>query len=200
MKLNVIRHKKGKWRIKCEQTKYRTMDSYYDFNSIYKNILFNYNEQPVYLSTKEMLNSLPLNHDFDCIPCWTADHKVVYWGYYNEVNKFRCLDACSKVNCVHGSAWCSNSNYGHVTKTRPKIYLRYILSWYRRSKTWQKIYYKRTSVERNFTRLKENLSLKNIRVKGKKKVKNHILLNCNTLITAKITLERLNNQGKEKGV
>jgi len=74
---------------------------------------------------------------------------MVYWRHYKGVNKFRCPDVFIKVGCIHGSAWCIyNSNFGHVTKSKPKDNPRYILSTYRGSKNWHKIYDKITSVER----------------------------------------------------
>lgn len=184
--------------IKCEQTKYWVMDSGYDFTYIYESILFDYNSQAIIPINKRNAKQPPAGYyDFDGTPECSAGHKMVYWGYYKGDNKFRCPDVCGKVDCVHGSAWCSKSNYGHVTKTRPKEDPRYVSTPHRGSKTWQKIYNKRTSVERTFGRLKENLGLKNVRVMGKKKVKTHILLSCIGLIAAKITVEKLKNQEKE---
>ena len=184
--------------IKCEQTKYWVMDSGYDFTYIYESILFDYNSQAIIPINKRNAKQPPAGYyDFDGTPECSAGHKMAYWGYYKGDNKFRCPDVCGKVDCVHGSAWCSKSNYGHVTKTRPKEDPRYVSTPHRGSKTWQKIYNKRTSVERTFGRLKENLGLKNVRVMGKKKVKTHILLSCIGLIAAKITVEKLKNQEKE---
>jgi len=184
--------------IKCEQTKYWVMDSGYDFTYIYESILFDYNSQAIIPINKRNAKQPPSGYyDFDGTPECSAGHKMAYWGYYKGDNKFRCPDVCGKVDCVHGSAWCSKSNYGHVTKTRPKEDPRYVSTPHRGSKTWQKIYNKRTSVERTFGRLKENLGLKNVRVMGKKKVKTHILLSCIGLIAAKITVEKLKNQEKE---
>jgi len=184
--------------IKCEQTKYWVMDSGYDFTYIYESILFDHGSQAIIPINKRNAKQPPAGYyDFDGTPECSAGHKMVYWGHYKGDNKFRCPDVCGKVDCVHGSAWCSKSNYGRVAKTRPKEDPRYISTPHRGSKTWQKIYNKRTSVERTFGRLKENLGLKNVRVMGKKKVKAHILLSCIGLITAKITVEKLKTQEKE---
>ncbi|WP_161823000.1 transposase, partial [Sporotomaculum syntrophicum] len=51
------------------------------------------------------------------------------------------------------------------------------------SKNWTKIYNKRTSVERCFGRLKEYLSLKNLNVRGFKKVKARVLLSCIAMLS-----------------
>ena len=175
---------------------YWTMDSGYDYNKIYEGIFHDYNAQAIIPINKRNAKQPPAGYyDFDGTPCCSAGHKMVYWGHYNGDNKFRCPDVCGKVDCIHGSAWCSDSNYGFVTKTRPKDDPRYISIPHRGSSTWQKIYDKRTSVERTFSRLKENLNLKNVKVMGAKKVKTHILLNCITLIAGKLAIE--NPKSKE---
>ena len=171
------------------------MDSGYDYNKIYEGIFHDYNAQAIIPINKRNAKQPPAGYyDFDGTPCCSAGHKMVYWGHYNGDNKFRCPDVCGKVDCIHGSAWCSDSNYGFVTKTRPKDDPRYISIPHRGSRTWQKIYDKRTSVERTFSRLKENLNLKNVKVMGAKKVKTHILLNCITLIAGKIAVETQNTK------
>ena len=56
--------------IKCEQTKYWTMDSGYDFNRIYENILFDHNGQVVIPINKRNAKQPPAEyHDFNGTPC-----------------------------------------------------------------------------------------------------------------------------------
>ena len=185
--------------IKCEHPNFWAMDSAYDRKTIYEDILFDYNAQAIIPINPRNSNEPPASYyDYKGTPVCSAGHKMVYWGHYNGDNKFRCPHVCGKVDCVHGSAWCSDSNYGHVTKTRPKQDPRYISIPHRGSSTWKNIYDKRTSVERTFSRLKENLGLKNVRVRGKENVKTHILLSCIGLITAKITTEKLKTCQKEQ--
>ncbi|MGM0446511.1 MAG: transposase [Bacillota bacterium] len=122
--------------INCGQTKYWVMDSGYDFTYIYESILFDYNSQAIIPINKRNAKQPPAGYyDFDSTPECSAGHKMVYWGHYKGDNKFRCPDVCGKVDCVHGSAWCSESNYGHVTKTRPKEDSRYVSTPHRGSKT-----------------------------------------------------------------
>jgi len=185
--------------IKCQQPDFWTMDSAYDRHTIYKQILFDYNAQAIIpINTRNSKQPPAGYYDYKGTPICSAGHKMVYWGHYNGDNKFRCPHVCDKVDCVHGSAWCSDSNYGHVTKTRPKHDPRYVSVPHRDSSTWDDIYDKRTSVERTFSRLKEQLGLKNVRVKGKKKVMTHILLSCIGLITAKIATESFKNQKEDQ--
>ena len=170
---------------------YWTMDSGYDYNKVYEGVYYDYNAQAIIPINKRNAKQPPAGYyDFDGTPCCSAGHKMVYWGHYNGCNKFRCPDVCGKVDCIHGSAWCSDSNYGHVTKTRPKEDPRYISIPHRGSSTWQDIYDKRTSVERTFSRLKEHLNLKNLTVMGAEKVKTHVLLSCISLIAGKISVEK----------
>ena len=77
-----------------------------------------------------------------------------------------------------------------MVKTRIKNNPRFISIPHRDSKGWQEIYNKRTSVERTFSRLKENLNLKNLTVMGAKKVETHVLLSCINLIAGKIALKK----------
>ena len=185
--------------IKCKQPDFWTMDSAYDNQTIYKQILFNYDAQAIIPINPRNSKQPPAGYyDYKGTPVCSAGHKMVYWGHYNGDNKFRCPHVCGKVECVHGSAWCSDSNYGSVTKTRPKQDPRYISIPHRGSSTWENIYNERTSVERAFSRLKENLGLKNVRVKGKKKVMTHILLSSIGLIAAKISTVTVNNRQQEQ--
>ena len=55
---------------------------------------------------------------------------------------------------------------------------------------WQKEYDKRTSVERCNSRLKCYLNIGNIRSSGIKKAKMHVLLNCITLISGTIAVNK----------
>ncbi|WP_034429290.1 transposase, partial [Caldisalinibacter kiritimatiensis] len=81
-----------------------------------------------------------------------------------------------------------SSNYGYTLKYNWKENPRHWVYPLRSSDLWQKLYDKRTSVERCNSRLKKYLDLDNIRSKGIKKVKVHSLLNCIALIAGTIAL------------
>ena len=102
--------------------------------------------------------------------------------------KYRCPHAVGKCNCSHRISWCSSSNYGYTFKINYKENPRHYGYPLRYSDTWQKLYDKRTSVERCTSRLKEYLNLDNVRSKGIKKVKVYALLNCVTLVEATIAV------------
>ena len=175
--------------------KYWAMDSGYDVNEIYEKIHFNYKVQAIIPINKRNAKQPPEGfYDFNGTPECSAGYKMIYWGHHNGYNKFRCPHILGKVNCPHGSAWCSDSNYGRVVKTRVKDNPRFVSTPHRGSENWQKIYNKRTSIERCFSRLKENLNLENIKVIGAKKMRTHVLLSCIALITSKIAIEKINSQ------
>ena len=177
--------------------KYWTMDSGYDYKDIYQNILFKQKGQAIIPINKRNAKQPPAGfYDFKGTPVCSGGHKMYYWGHYNGVNKFRCPHICGKVECIHGTKWCSNSNYGRVTKTRPKENPRYISIPHRDSRNWKQIYNKRTSVERTFSRLKEHLNLENLTVRGAKKVKTHLLLSSISLIAARIAAEKIKLQNQ----
>jgi hypothetical protein len=87
-----------------------------------------------------------------------------------------------------GTAWCSSSNYGYTLKLNWKEDLRHLGYPHRASSAWQKLYNKRTSVERMFSRLKGMLNVDNIRVAEVKKARVHVLLNCITLIAGTLAV------------
>jgi len=177
--------------------KYWTMDSGYDVKEIYTEIHQNYNAQAIIPINKRNAKQPPAGfYDFKGTPICSGGHKMVYWGHYNGCNKFRCPHVLGKVECCHGSAWCSDSNYGRVVKTKIKDNPKFISIPHRDSKGWQEIYNKRTSVERTFSRLKEHLNLKNLTVMGAEKVETHVLLSCISLITSKIALKKQEDRTK----
>lgn len=72
-------------------------------------------------------------------------------------------------------AWCSSSNYGYVTKFRIDDNQREIGRIVRGTEKWNMLYDLRTSVERAFSYLKEQLNLGTVRVRGRHKVHTHNL-------------------------
>ncbi|MDI6641292.1 MAG: transposase [Elusimicrobiota bacterium] len=58
----------------------------------------------------------------------------------------------------------------------------------RSSDEWQKLYNKRTSIERCNSRLKDYLNTNNLRSAGIKKAKTLALLNCITLVAGTIAI------------
>ena len=98
-----------------------------------------------------------------------------------------------KCDCPFGSSCCSDSNYGLVIKTRAKQDSRLFCTPHRGTTNWQKLYNKRTTVERCFGRLKEHLGLETgLNVRGIKKVESHAYL-CAIIMIATIIAVNTNS-------
>lgn len=93
-----------------------------------------------------------------------------------ESQKFRCPHATGHVDCPMGMAWCSSSHYGYVKKVSVQENPREVGRIVRGTRAWKRLYDLRTSVERTFSYLKEQLNLRTVRVRGRRKVHIHNLL------------------------
>jgi len=167
---------------------YYAMDSGYDIESVYQDIINDLKGTPIIAYNPRGSYAPPMGLDKDFDPICSAGYKLVYWGKDGDYLKFRCPHALGKCNCPNGMNWCSSSNYGYTLKYNYKKNPRHWGYPLRSSTVWQKLYNKRTSVERCNSRLKKYLNLDNIRSKGIKKVKVHSLLNCIALIAGTIAL------------
>ncbi|MGG3997212.1 transposase, partial [Aneurinibacillus thermoaerophilus] len=115
---------------------------------------------------------------------------MVYWGADKRYLKFRCPHTVGKVDCPHGSAWCSPSDYGMVVKVNPNDDLRRFSIPHRDTKRWKELYNKRTSVERVFARLKENLTVNQLHIRGIQKVKTQVFLNLCILLASALAMSK----------
>lgn len=139
----------------------------------------------------------PAGISFNGTPCCSMGYEMNYWGYEKNYLKFRCPHAAGKVNCPHGTIWCSDKDYGMVVKINVNDDLRRFCIPHRNSKNWQKIYDKRTSVERCNSRLKENLTTNQLDVGGIGKVKTHIYLNVIVLLASALAANKQKDFFKE---
>lgn len=168
--------------------KYYAMDSGYDYEYIYKDIINKCNAIPIIAYNPRGSFAPPEGLDKDFDPICSGGYKLVYWGKERNHLKFRCPHALGKCDCPHGMNWCSPSNYGYTLKLNYKENPRQHGYPLRSSEKWQRQYDKRTSVERCNSRLKRYLNVDNIRSRGIKKAKTHALLNCIALIAGTIAL------------
>ncbi len=166
-----------------------------DAVEIYEKVRLEYGAQAIIPINSRKAKEPPAGyHDFDGTPSCSAGYPMVYWGHDKNSNKFRCPHVLGKVDCPFGTAWCSDSNYGAVVKTRPSKDPRYASFPHRGSKKWKEQYNLRGSVERCFGRLKENFSLDNIRATGYEGAKTQVLLSMVALIPAKLAVEAMNQE------
>lgn len=176
--------------------KHWIMDSAYDVVDIYRKVHDDYHAQAIIPLNTRGTKEPPEGFDFDGTPICSMGYRMAYWGYDAEdgTNKFRCPHVVGKVDCPQGSCWCSSSSYGRVVKTRVAEDPRRFCAPHRGSRTWQYIYDRRTSAERCFSRLKENLGANNLRVCGIKKVLLHQVICSVALIAGTLAVNILETQ------
>ncbi len=99
---------------------YYAMDSGYDFEYVYEDIVNNYNAIPIIAYNPRGSFAPPEGLDEDFNPICSAGYKLVYLGKDKNYLKFRCPHAVSKCDCPHGMNWCSSSNYAYTLKLNYK--------------------------------------------------------------------------------
>ncbi|SDX02010.1 Transposase DDE domain-containing protein [Alicyclobacillus hesperidum] len=122
----------------------------------------------------------------------TMGYRMTYWGVHNAWLKFRCPHATGHVDCPLGMAACSASNYGMVVKKHIDEDVRRYANPHRGSRTWKMLYDERTAVERCFSRLKEQLMLDDLHVRGIEKVTAHAYINASVLLASALAMHRTN--------
>ena len=93
------------------------MDSSYDFESVYDNIMNKFNTVVIiaYNPRCSKSSSEDLDEDFNSL-C-SGGFKLSYWGKEGDYQKFRCPHVTGKINIPHGMTWCSSSNYGYTANS-----------------------------------------------------------------------------------
>ena len=115
-------------------------------------------------------------------PVCSMGYEMTYWGAEGRYLKFRCPHVTGKVDCPHGTIWCSPSNYGMVVKKKVDEDLRRFSIPHRGSQTWRELYQERTCVERCNSRMKTTMTANRLHVRGRQKVKVIALFNAITLL------------------
>lgn len=114
-------------------------------------------------------------------PLCTTGFPMTFWGRDGSYLKYRCpQEATELFSCLHhhkGTDRCSLSPYGMVVKLNMKDDPRRYVPVPRETKKWKRLYKRRSAVERVNSRLKENLLLDDLKVRGLPKVKVRIGLN-----------------------
>lgn len=167
------------------------MDAGYDSKEIYEKVHHEYKSQAI----------IPLNHrgayappeglNNQGTPVCSMGYDMTYWGHEKGCHKFRCPHVTGKIDCPHGSVWCSSSNYGMVVKKQMEDDPRMFPVPHRSTRRWHDLYDRRTAVERCFAMLKEHLGLNNLTKRGIKKALFNALLSCIAMIAGTITVKRV---------
>jgi len=176
--------------------KHCIMDSGYDIQDNYNYIINEFGAQPIIAYNKRGSFAPPEGLNERLHPICSMGYELAYWGKDGDYLKFRCPHVLGKVDCPHGSIWCSSSNYGYCLKVNYKKNNRYFSFPIRSSEDWQKLYNKRTSIERCNSRLKDYLNTDNLRSPGIKKAKVFVLLNCITLVSGTIAVNNIKSLPK----
>lgn len=113
-------------------------------------------------------------------PVCLAGLPMMFWGRDGHYLKYRCPEKSGLFCCLiehRKTSRCSTSDYGQVVKLDMRDDPRRYVPVPRETKKWKRLYKMRTSVERVNSRLKDNLILDELRVRGNRKVKARVGLN-----------------------
>jgi len=120
---------------------------------------------------------------------------MLFWGRDGHYLKYRCPQKSGLLCCLvehKGISRCSPSDYGLVVKLNMREDPRRYVPVPRETKKWERLYKLRTGVERVNSRLKENLILDELRVRGKKKVKTRVGLNLLVMLAIAVAMAERN--------
>jgi IS5 family transposase len=164
-------------------------DACYDQRKNYE-IAHRYNAQAIIPLNLRNEKEPPAGFSSHGTPRCSMGYDMVYWGCDGNYLKFRCPHALGKVDCPHGTLWCSSSNYGMVVKVNAKNDLRRFSVPHRNTRKWNDLYSQRSSVERCNSRLKEYLTANDIHVGGREKVRTHAFINAIVLLASALALKK----------
>jgi len=145
---------------------YYLMDAGYDSNDIYKNAIGLQGQAIIKLNRRNQKKP-PQGFDENYTPLCPAGQAMVFWGSDKKhlTIKFRCPKAAGRQVECQKECNCDNS-YGPVVRLKVTENPRLFCCPHRGSEKWQKLYSKRSSIERWFSLLKEHLSLDKMNRRG----------------------------------
>lgn len=120
---------------------------------------------------------------------------MVFWGRDGHYLKYRCPEKSGRLCCLvehKGTSRCSTSDYGLVVKLDMRDDPRRYVPVPRETKKFERLYKLRTGVERVNSRLKENLILDELRVRGMKKVKTRVGLSLIVMLAVAVAMAERN--------
>lgn len=120
---------------------------------------------------------------------------MMYWGRDGHYLKYRCPEKSGNLCCLKehkAVSRCSTSDYGLVVKLNIADDPRRHVPVPRETKKWERLYKLRTAVERVNSRLKENLILDELRVRGSEKVKVRVGLNLLVMLAIAVAMAERN--------
>jgi len=121
--------------------------------------------------------------------------KMMYWGRDGHYLKYRCPEKSGRFCCLVEHAKtdrCSISDYGLVVKLDMRDDPRRYVPVPRETPQWSRLYNQRSAVERVNSRLKDNLILDELRVRGQDKVKVRVGLNLLVMLAIAVAMAERN--------
>lgn len=176
-----------------EKAKYLVADKGYDDTDCYLLLTKTHKLKPI----------IPLNLRREKEPPGICNHQgtprcagnlpMFFAGYDNGHLKYRCPAKCRKgVTCPLRAPCRPLRGYGLVVKLNTRDDYRRFTAVPRETKKWERLYKKRTAVERVNSRLKEHLILDDIHVRGIVKVRARVGLSLLVLLTGPLAMARRN--------
>lgn len=171
-----------------ERMEHVIADKGYDDTANYRAVVEEYGAKPV----------IPLNLGGEKTPPGICNHQgtplcaaklpMSYAGYDNGYLKYRAPCLTKGVKCPQRVRCCSARGYGLVVKLRVSADYRRYTPLPRETKKWQRVYNKRSAVERVNSRLKEHLLLDELRVRGLTRVRVRITLSLLVMVGAALAM------------
>ncbi len=121
--------------------------------------------------------------------------KMIYWGRDGHYLKYRCPEKGGRLCCLIEHAKtdrCTTSDYGLVVKLDMRDDPRRYVPVPRETPQWHRLYKQRSGVERVNSRLKDNLILDELRVRGMDKVKVRVGLNVLVMLAIAVAMAERN--------
>ncbi|MDW7661964.1 MAG: transposase [Bacillota bacterium] len=167
------------------------MDMGYDDTDIYEHIIRDKEALAIIPINERNSYAPPIGMTGKYQPMCSGGFPLTFWGRDGDKLKFRCPHVMGKVNCPHGSAWCSNSNYGYTLKVDVKENPRLYPGLPRDSKRFKELFNLRSSVERCNHRLKNHVMLESLRSSGRKAAGVHFRLCAVVLLAGTIAVNQV---------
>ena len=111
--------------------------------------------------------------DVFCVcPVTNEQRPMVYWGYEDDRKtlKYRCVAGAFGVTCKGKKQCCGDKKYGRTVRIPLELDRRVFVPLPRSTPKWQKMYNKRTSIERVNSRLDVSFGFENHTIRGKEKM------------------------------
>ena len=165
----------AKEKLKRFEPQYVLADRGYDAQYVHKSVVEDLGAVPIILMRHYRDPSEPWGERYDQIgtPVCDQAEPMQFWGYEAKrgTTKWRCSRRAQGRFCE-----CSESEYGQVVRVKLREDYRRHCAVPRSTKRWWRLYNKRGSVERAFSRLKEYRKLNNLKIRGLPKVELHAML------------------------